>query len=151
MIRFYKNFSDKNVLNKNIELLFTMSGNFNNDTDILRPTFTVNNSVEYAQCNYVWIEEFNRYYFVENVIARTGSLIEFVCAFDALMSWNAQIKQLDVKIVRNEEKGFTILEDSKVTFTSESNVSVYRFPIGFDSGRIGTENSVNYVVTMIGG
>ena len=153
MIRFYKNFSDKRTVHKNISLLFEMQGEFKHSNDVLHPSFTVKNAPAYRDCNYCYISDngYGRYYFIEKVVHMNGGICRYDCSIDVLMSWKDEIDNLDCKIVRNENKGFSLLQDSRVVFTPESQIEVFRFPKSFDSKSIGLADSANYVVTMIGG
>lgn len=61
----YKNLSDSNILNKNLNPIVTISTKVNSDIDILNPGLNFYYD-ELPDFNYFYIKEFNRYYFVRN-------------------------------------------------------------------------------------
>lgn len=52
--------------------------------------------------NYIYIPEFSRYYFVDDIISVSSTLWQIECSVDVLMSFKDQLMELDVFCERNE-------------------------------------------------
>lgn len=100
-VTFYKYSGERNVVDKSEELTPTntvqtwSSVTLKEGTSVINPTLLLNfpqNSVPEDWGNYAYIEEFNRYYFIDNIITRTNRLIEVSMSVDVLYTYMSQIK-----------------------------------------------------------
>ena len=66
--------------------------------------------------NYVYIEEFARYYFIKSVNIENNKLAVFDLECDVLMSFKADIHDLECVVARNETEYNLMLSDSKMKF-----------------------------------
>lgn len=71
--------------------------------------------------NYVYIEEFERYYFVKSVSVENNKLAVFDLECDVLMSFKSDIYDLECIIARNETEYNLMLSDSKMKFERSMN------------------------------
>lgn len=72
--------------------------------------------------NYVYIESFSRYYFVNNVRLFRASLWYFELKVDVLMSFKDQFLNLNAYIERNEKDYNKYLVDNKVQFREDTSI-----------------------------
>ena len=61
-ISLYKNSSDSRCINKKITLVSSMTGNLKNESSIINPTILI--ETDNIDFNYLYIQEFKRYYYV---------------------------------------------------------------------------------------
>lgn len=131
----YFNSSDRNEINKILsEPLFTVAGNFKKETDIVRPVVTLSSHAsDFSTCNYLYIEQFHRYYFIENKVIDTQGNITLSCVVDVLMSHRERIKELNVIALRSSKDGtFNIYQvDDEVPRLAKQVVATQKFPNGF--------------------
>lgn len=102
----YNNRSDKRRLNKKLSQLAVVNNvQLKNDCSLLNPRLVISHGAlsQYAQCNYMFIPDFNRYYFC-SVSALTGDMLEIAGDVDVLMSYKSGIGSLRCTIVRQEKK-----------------------------------------------
>lgn len=82
---FYKNKSSENTLKKNIEVLETKDIFLKEKTDVVYPTLILN-SVP-LETNYIYIPDFERYYFIRKKHINNNNLMQLELETDFLMSF----------------------------------------------------------------
>lgn len=90
----YYNASERKVIGKSLRTLGTVTGVLKGDASITSPTFIVEANTSYFNgVNYLYWQETNRYYYIDDIQALTGGRMLFVCSVDVLESFSTQIKQ----------------------------------------------------------
>lgn len=108
-IIFYKNTSNVKAINKNIEQLQSIECIVKNDSfDIFSPILNLSSIDINTGVNYCFIEETNRYYFIDKIEHLNKQLIKLSMSCDFLMS--------------NKN---TILNGSGLVTKSENNINDY--------------------------
>lgn len=108
-IIFYKNTSNVKAINKNIEQLQSIECIVKNDSfDIFSPVLNLSSIDINTGVNYCFIEETNRYYFIDKIEHLNNQLIKLSMSCDFLMS--------------NKN---TILNGSGLVTKSENNINDY--------------------------
>jgi len=87
-LKIYNNNSNNNVLNKKITLVNELDFNLKSDNSIMQPILVLKN---YTKGNYCYIDEFKRYYFINDVRLLTGGLYELQLDVDVLMTYKNAI------------------------------------------------------------
>ena len=131
-LNLYTNNSADNVVTKSITLLTSMTGTLRENCSIMDPVITVeniNNAIA-AVCNYAFIPQFARYYFVRN-ITLSGKLWIITMHVDVLASFQTPLKSLDAVIARNENRYNLYLQDGFFKTYQNPHVSIKQFPAGF--------------------
>lgn len=90
VLNFYKNHSDKRVINKNLSLIKSTGGIFKDDVSILDPVLIISYDEGLLDCNYVYIQDTNRYYYITDMTTSKQRLI-ITCHVDVLQSWKDEI------------------------------------------------------------
>ena len=85
----------------------------------------ISNDVSLYYANYVYIPEFKRYYYINDIIVVTNALIQINTDVDVLMSFKDDILNLDAFIGRNEYNYDDTLVDDKLNYYNYYNVSEY--------------------------
>ncbi len=110
-----------------------LTAHFKSDVDILNPVLEIAYSGTYATANYVYVSEWGRYYFVRNIT--TGAQRMFLeCAIDVLMTYSAQIKNLECVLARQESKNNSnlFLQDGMFKVLQPKDVVVLPWDFTFD-------------------
>nr|DAP17884.1 MAG TPA: hypothetical protein [Caudoviricetes sp.] len=100
---FYKSTAEKNRMDKSAYLteIIQSTGTLRRATSIISPEFEfIYNKV--PDFNYVYIPNFNRYYFIDNIVSLRNNVWTLSLSVDVLMSFKEQIKECDGFIARNE-------------------------------------------------
>ena len=159
-INLYKFIGDRKQLNKDSNhgstLLETVSGNFRGDVNLInpvieiQPTQTSTIAILTKQCNYVYIADLGRYYFVDDIVCKAGNIIEMHLSLDVLFSWATQILALEQGIVaRNGEASNSnlYLDDSEIHVYNNPHIVTYEFT--YASGSL-TFGNPAYVLAVAG-
>lgn len=86
--------------------------------DIQNPTFLFTSPSE-PQWNYVYISDFNRYYYVTNIVWLSNNMWQITCAEDVLMSNKNKILELTGVATRLEDAERGYILDDKLTVENE--------------------------------
>lgn len=99
----YNNSSDSRKLSKSITQLATVDCQLKDNCSLLSPRLVINHSAlsSYANCNYMYIPDFHRYYYC-NVTALAGDMLELSGDVDVLMSYASGIRSIKCTIIRQE-------------------------------------------------
>lgn len=144
-LKLFKNLSEKNKIGKTLVEEINMSGVLHGESSVISPTILINATKSIAEYNYMYINEFKRYYFITNIIAVRNGLFRVEAHVDVLESFEAPIKALNVIIDRQEKASFNKYLDSvEWVTTCKQFTNVLSFPNGFnDNGE--------YILLVAGG
>lgn len=130
-IIFYTNNSDSNELNKNINLVTELNCNVNRDNlDILSPILFLSYfDIKELNINYCYIEELNRYYFIDSYTIEKNNLIKLQLETDVLMTFKNDILLSSgiVKETKNNQNNFSSqfelldTKQQKILYFSDGN------------------------------
>ena len=131
-VKTYKYNSPNFFINKDLTNETVYSGTLKEETSVLDPEFEIESSSDLSQVNYVYIEEFHRYYYVTNITSVTTNLWRFTCHVDVLMTYKPQIKAHEAVIGRQEGLYNLYLNDSDTFKVLQKRKIVQKnFPQGF--------------------
>lgn len=126
---------------------FTLEGSLRNESSVIDPVIVVEktNPAMYHY-NYMYIEEFQRWYFINDIIALRTNLWEIHAHVDVLHTWGSDIGNMEATIDKAESEGLANLyyDDGSFIMDCRNNVYVKEFPSGFN------ENG-QYILICAGG
>lgn len=109
--------SDKKSYHKNKTKLTEVNCEYKQPIDIVNPVVIIKG--KFINCNYIYLKDFNRYYFVRKPIGICDDLMSFECHCDVLSSNN--ILELQALVERQEFKRNTQLVDNQMVMQSNTN------------------------------
>ena len=140
----YNNKSDNNVVNKQIVRIKNMSNVIiKENSSIINPVFIIKNVVnqKIIKSNYLFSNDFNRYYYINNIVAINGGMFELHCSVDVLYTYKNEIKRLTTLIDRQENVFNNYIVDNELHLRCERELDVKK---------IGTISpNISYVLTVI--
>lgn len=141
----YTNTSPRNYLSKSLTEVATVSGVLREDSDIVNPVIEIVYGSSPAVVNYIYIAEFGRYYYVNDITSTKNGLWVFSCSSDPLMSFRNSI--LDCTgIVRRAQSSNAynmMLDDGSFRTYANPRIVTKNFPSGF--------SRPSYVLAVAGG
>jgi hypothetical protein len=145
-----KNQNDRKKINKSTALLAEVPCTLKESTSLCHPVMQISKSVlpeGWAQANYAFIEDFGgRYYFIDDVIAATGGIMEFYLTVDPLMTYAGQIMGTSFQIARSEDLNSVYYVDT------EKPIQACKFVEKHILGHIPQDLTGNkYTITVAGG
>lgn len=143
-LKLYKYESPNNFINKTLTGEISMTGTLRSESSVLDPEIEIETSTNIANYSYMWIEEFNRYYYITNITSITNKLWRLNCHVDVLMTYKPQILGHDAIIGRQKNLFNLYLADGE-TFKVQQNSKIVQktFPNGF--------TGFDYVLLIAGG
>lgn len=133
IINLYTNYSDKNVMDKNISFIKTLTGTLRDNCSIINPTITIEGltAEELPKTNYVYIPDFGRYYYINNIILKKN-LYELQMHVDVLMSFKDGIR-LNNAVISRQQKSYNLyLRDGVFKCEAGDIIQIKQFSGGFD-------------------
>lgn len=142
---FYTNKSDDRKVDKTLTEISTSSVTYyKSNTNIMDPTITVDMFANFQKCNYVYLEDFQRYYFIRSITVSQQRII-IDLHIDVLKTYGSQIRgqRAIVKRQQDRKKANFYLDDEKYKALEYSRIQCKAFPSGFTSNA--------FVLTIAGG
>lgn len=136
--------SERQAIRKNLQNANTLTGSLRGESSVINPSFLLE-ITNPSQYNYCFIPEFSRYYFITNMTSVRTNIWRIDCNVDVLMSFQAQILDLDV-IVSDDS-----LPDTETYMQGEQWQSLVKTKtdvINFPSGLLETGE---YILITSGG
>ena len=121
----YNNNVEDTVVFKPISNLFHLTGIFRDNIDLINPTFEIE-FPEVPTFNYVFINMFGRYYFVDSIECVRNGLYRIYCSIDVLMSYNEQLPDLQVYVTRQESNVNVDIPDNKLPVSAKQIFNITR-------------------------
>ena len=136
-ITLYHNYSENNEINKRISSIDTISAITKGPVSVENPIIIIDYASGDLSCNYAYIDEYNRYYYVNNITALTGGRLELNLTVDVLMSFSSAILTMPVIVDKQEQLSIAdkYFNDGSYLATQKEFVRIKEFAEGFnDSG-----------------
>lgn len=146
-IRLYQNLSEPNVVNKNLLPLGVLDGTLREATSVLNPTFNIQYIDLILNVNYIYVEEFKRYYFVGDIASVVNNLWSLSCHVDVLTTYKDYLSELSAIIARQENNYNLYLEDDKFLINAQRIYWTKAFPNQVSPGY----NGRSFILTLAGG
>ena len=128
------NESEKNRLDKSITDVATASGVLKGSDNIIAPTFLIEGDPStFRNVNYLTVTEFNRKYFITDIIVVRKNLFQVTCHVDVLSTYATQIRENSAIIARQENDWNLYLNDGVFKVYQNPDVITTNFPSGFNS------------------
>lgn len=120
ILTLYKTVDGVNILNKQLTNPVSMTINLKHDTDIVSPTLYLTSVTGLLNggFNYLYIDEVDRYYFIDRVESVNNKLVRIECTCDVLMTYKQNILNSKAKVKRALKTGDyidTVIERSHLT------------------------------------
>lgn len=132
-IQLYCNYSEKNHVDKNIVAMgSSINGVLRDDCSIINPVIKIEAIEDFnlATCNYCYITEFGRYYYINNIVC-SGKFFELHMHVDVLMTYKAAIRSNTAVISRQQRAYNLYLQDGVFKTYADPHIEIRQFPVGF--------------------
>ena len=114
------------------------------DTSILRPVLLVNDARGVTDFNYMYISEFDRYYFIDDIRSTHNNIWEISAHVDVSETYKDQILSNQAVIRRQTNKFNTYLNDPEWKVYADENVVAYKFT------QTGLNKDMKFVLAVAG-
>lgn len=143
-VKLFFNQSPDNYLSKTIAQKGDYGCNIKENCSILNPTIIIrDDNVIKSQCNYMYIQELHRYYYITDIVMTSFKIVEVTGRVDVLMSYKEQILASQGIVTRNENLFNGYLNDMYMKQLSYQRVQTKQLGRFF-------QTSPNYVLIASG-
>ena len=103
-IELMKTSADKRYLSKSTSLVKKVTCKIKEGTSIINPTVIIGkmSASSIRKCNYAYINEFGRYYFINDITEMTANQLAISMHVDVLNTYKSQIRGISTLILRKE-------------------------------------------------
>lgn len=138
-VSIYKTSSDRRRITKSlVSIKSNISCIIKDINDVYNPSIVLENSdLSLDVCNYAFISEFNRYYYINDIRTLTGNRVELNLTVDVLMSFSSEILTIPLIVDKQEQLSIAdkYFNDGSFLATQKEFVRIKEFANGFnDSG-----------------
>lgn len=157
--KLYYNKSDKRYINKELEQIYPHSEGtppewiyveFIEPTSIVNPRLILSTETNVLQANYLFLEDFGRYYYINNHTLENGRII-IECKVDVLMSFKTDIMNekviLDRISVQKDLQNY-YLEDEEIKKLSYPFIEMHELNCVY--GNEFNQNQVYFILAVSG-
>lgn len=144
-VAFYQNNSEPYRIGKNLTAKYAESCLLKDGTSVENPVILITNYNNLTDCNYMYIDEFHRYYFIGDIISVRQGLWEVHAHVDVLETYKDQIKACSATFKRQEHLFNLYLDDPEFKTYNNSEIVTKLFT--------GSEfsKSMQYILVTAGG
>ena len=111
---------------------------------MLEPRILLNYSASYNGANYIYISDFDSYYYAEKTLVTGGELL-LTCKLDPLMSFG--LSNIDVTVVRSEIAGVNYVKDTQLPIDS-NRFTTYGEPFSGDIIDLNDSDTHHYILVL---
>lgn len=130
IIDLYTTGSEKNAIYKTLQNITELQGTLKDECSVINPVFMIEHTNP-SSYNYCFIPEFNRYYYITDIVSVRNNLWRVSCSVDVLMSYQTQILNLDVIVNANTSPDTeTYVNGSQWVTSVKTKTDIITFPSG---------------------
>lgn len=147
-ITLYNNQSELNKIGKTlVTLVGPVSATIKDETSIIDPVITVSGITDAyaAACNYIYVDAFARYYFVNDVKSVRNGVWRLSCHVDVLQSFSRGILNQYAIVARQEKYWNLFINDGEFKIYQNSLIEKIPFSSGFSA------QTPSYILAVSGG
>lgn len=125
IITLYNNKSNNDVVHKALTEIVTLTGVLKDDTEVETPYIVINKPANFINCNYAYIPDFGRYYYISKRKTLSGQRVALTLKSDALTSFFESYKTSQVIAKRSTSHYNLFIQDDAVTHLPQP-IYIYR-------------------------
>lgn len=125
------NTEELNKITKSPATIRTLTGTLREETDLVDPEINVEFNGTLTDCNYMYISEFHRYYFITKIESVRAGLWRIYAHCDVLKTYAEGILNTEVVVSRSESKYNLFLNDSMFKVYTNPRLQIANFPNKF--------------------
>ena len=150
-ITIYTNSSDKKVIGKTLTQISVNPYVLLENCSIITPQVKLKFNSAILSANYAYIEEFHRYYFIDDVTILSGAILQLNLSIDVLETYKTQIKALTCIVKRNTNVFNKYLDDPYFQAQNKKQIQIKKIESSAFYPHILSSSSDCFVLTVAQG
>lgn len=151
-IDLYKISKDNRIVNKvgGIEPSYTNVALYPlREVSVIRPIFEIDYNITLLQCNYLYCDTFDSYYYIIDSKVNTAGRLALSCFIDVRQTYSSSIAATPCTIIRGAPQPTQIVDSKLPIDPAHKKITSVLLPELSDS--FGTDKSYSYLLTVVGG
>ena len=144
-VKLMHNSSPVEKIGKNLDAGTEFTCDLKADTSVLKPTLILQSASSLAGFNYMYIPDFNRYYFIDDIVSKNNVIWEVSGHVDVLQTYKEGILSNTAVLRRQQNKYNTYLNDDKWPVYTYDDVITFKFT------NSGFKKALEYLLVVAGG
>ena len=125
------NQEELNKISKSPVTVMTLNGTLREETDLVDPVINIEYNGTLTNVNYMYIQEFSRYYFITKIESVRNNLWRIYAHCDVLKTYSEAILGTPCVVARSENRYNLYLNDSAFKAYSNPRLQIAKFPQKF--------------------
>lgn len=131
IIQLYRTISPRERVTKTLTPVGSaLTGTIKEESSIIDPVIKIS-AADLPDANYMYIQEFKRYYYINNIVCDYDGMFQIEAHVDVLMSNDAVIRQQRAIVAKQQNRWNLYLNDSDYRTYADPWVITKNFPSGF--------------------
>lgn len=131
-VKLHHNSSPDNKIGKQLDAGLSMNCVLKEESSILKPTIIIEAATAPITYNYMYIQELQRYYFIDDIVSKNNKIWEITGHVDVLQTFQNGILAQDAVIRRQQNKYNLYLNDPDfMTYNYDQLQTLYFSNTGF--------------------
>jgi len=131
-VKLHHNSSPDNKIGKSLDAGLSMNCVLKEESSILKPTIIIEAATAPITYNYMYIQELQRYYFIDDIVSKNNKIWEITGHVDVLQTFQNGILAQDAVIRRQQNKYNLYLNDPDfMTYNYDQLQTLYFSNTGF--------------------
>ena len=151
-INLYKISKDNRVVNKvgGVQPSYTNVALYPlREVSVIRPVFEIDYNAALLQCNYLYCDTFDSYYYIVDSKVNTAGRLALSCFIDVRQTYSSSIAATPCTVIRGAPQPTQIVDSKLPIDPAHKKITSVLLPELSDS--FGTDKSYSYLLTVVGG
>lgn len=151
-IDLYKISKDNRVVNKvgGIEPFYTNVALYPlREVSVIRPVFEIDYNSALLQCNYLYCDTFDSYYYIVDSKVNTAGRLALSCFIDVRQTYSSSIAATPCTVIRGAPQPTQIVDSKLPIDPAHKKITSVLLPELSNS--FGTDKEYSYLLTVVGG
>lgn len=144
-VKLHHNSSPDNKIGKQLDAGLSMNCVLKEESSILKPTIIIEAATAPITYNYMYIQELQRYYFIDDIVSKNNKIWEITGHVDVLQTYKNGILGQSVVLARQQNKFNTYLNDDRWPVYTYDDVITFAFTAS------GFKKALEYLLIVAGG
>ena len=119
------------------------------EVSVIRPVFEIDYNAALLQCNYLYCDTFDSYYYIVDSKVNTAGRLALSCFIDVRQTYSSSIAATPCTVIRGAQQPTQIVDNKLPIDPAHKKITSVLLPELSDS--FGTDKSYSYLLTVVGG
>ena len=126
-VKLHHNSSPDNKIGKSLDAGLTMNCVLKEESSILKPTIIIEAATAPITYNYMYIQDLQRYYFIDDIVSKNNKIWEISGHVDVLETYKNKILSQEAVIARQEQRYNLYLNDPDFRTYNNDTIQTKKF------------------------